>query len=511
MAPEPAGGEVTEGPTVLSHAQCRIGLWGLFDVDDYGAMVEALVTRHELLRRLPAADVRLFAPLGDQRPCRLDGGEEVEPLGAWGEHRLAELAGQLDCVVVGGPIVRNGTDLVATYGEKAAGLVPTAPRFFVEGLGAAREDACPLLWHAVGFDDPLDQEEAERLRGALSRRPYVTVRGELSKRCLDQAGLESPIAVAPDAAFLLPRLFAPDVLAKRLDYLRLMGWYPREERAVVVHGDDGLLAWVPELASSLVHLLEGDERLSVVVAVLAAHGGEDEFATALAAALPPERTSRLPPAGSADVAAALASSAAFVGRSRPGCVTAIAYGRPTLLLGPAGMGDGMVDLPLEAGGLVMGPIVEAASLAGAVSRVFERGPDPQALVALQVRADTHLDRVAELAAAATSRRAHEGSSRSGDDRIAGLEARLASLGRAHRVRGDRLFAERVVYADRVADLTHDLRAAREDANRVWRQLNDEVPRRIAAEEEIEALRTTRTFRWTARLRAAYRRLRPSAR
>src|SRR5439155_5843111 len=42
----------------------RIGLWGTFDLENFGDMVLARVTRAELLRRVPDATVRVFAPLG---------------------------------------------------------------------------------------------------------------------------------------------------------------------------------------------------------------------------------------------------------------------------------------------------------------------------------------------------------------------------------------------------------------------------------------------------------------
>lgn len=501
MPPEPALLPESEGinqVTVVSHTVCRIGVWGLFDVDEYGAMVDAMIVRQELLRRLPAADVRLFAPFGHLRPCRFDGGEAVEPLGLWGDRRREQLAAQLDCVVVSGSgVTRADADLSGDYGVTVTEMARLAPsRFFVEGLGPDLEDSCPMAWHGVAMADPVGPDEAERLRTALASRRSVAVRDDATKRLLQAAGVDCHLEDAPDSALLLPGLFPAEILDKRLDYLRLMGWYPREGRAVVVAARGTMLEWAPELAASLADRLAAEDDLSVVVAELGSRHGEAEFSSSLASSLPPERVFRLSAAGSADVAAAIAACAGLVGSSRAEIVTALAFGRPTLMLGDR---DGLVELARRVGRLD-GPVLDPSSLAETVEGLLAGEPDPQALDVLKAQVAASFDRIAATADAAS--RARLGSS--SDDRIAGLESRLTALQEAYRVRGDRLFAERVVLADRVSALTNE-------AARYWRQLNDEAPRRIAAEAEVEAVHGTRTFRWTARARSVYHRLRRPAR
>src|SRR5439155_17453425 len=111
---------------------------GTFDLENFGDMVLARVTRAELLRRVPDATVRVFAPLGYPGLNRFDDGEEVEALGSWSPDRLAELAAQLDCVVIGGGEIVHARDdfLAPHYGVDVATMVARAPsRFFLEGLG----------------------------------------------------------------------------------------------------------------------------------------------------------------------------------------------------------------------------------------------------------------------------------------------------------------------------------------------------------------------------------------
>lgn len=501
-------GEVTDRATVVSNAPCRIGVWGLFDVDEYGAVVDALITRQELLRRLPEADVRLFAPFGHLRPCRLDGGEVLEPLGAWDDQRLDRLAAQLDCVVVGGgDVTATDADLAERYAVPAAEMTKLAPsRFFIDGFGPEREARCPIVWHGVAMAGPVASEDAARLRTALAGRALVTVRDNHSMRELRHAGVDRQIDVVPDAALLLPGLFATEVLDKRLDYLRLMGWYPAEHDAIVVQGGKGMVQWVPELAAALAHLLQREPRLTVVVTELGDRGGDDGFADALVVALSGERVFRQPAVGSTDVAATIAACSGFVGSSRAGIVSAVAYGRPALMLGPD---ESLADLALETGQAHVS-ICEPSMLDKLVAALPDETYDPDTVLHLRARVASHFDRMAEIATEAAGRRLREAApGEAPEDCLAALEARVAALQVAYRVRSDQLFSERVIYADRIALLARDLHLTTQNAERIWRQLNDEVPRRIAAEAEIEALRRTRTFRSTARVRSAYGRLRRS--
>lgn len=324
------------GPT--RHA-CTIGLWGTYDVDNYGDVLFPRIAERELHRRLPDATLRFFSPFGVERPIRFDGGRPAEPLGRWSEARLEQLAADLDCVVIGGGEIIHShyehfTEVYSTDVEELRKRDPS--RFFLEALGPDRERGCPVVWHAVGLPfDPTDQE-AVRLRAALALRPYVAVRDELSKRRIQAAGVEREIAVVPDSAFLLRRLFQTTLLENRLRFLRLMGWYPADGHALVVQGNGHLLPHVPQLAAILSDLLARHPDHSLVSLQTGSCLGDGEFADALSHALPQIRH-RIPAAiDVADVAAAIAASSGFIGVSLHGNITARVFGRPHVILNPAG-------------------------------------------------------------------------------------------------------------------------------------------------------------------------------
>jgi lipopolysaccharide transport system ATP-binding protein len=513
-------------------------VWGTFDLENFGDVVFPLIARRELSERLPQSTIRTFSPYGYRHPIRWDGGEPAEPFGSWSPDRAAELAGQLDCVLVGGgEIIHTHDELLAPhYGVNPSEVGTIAPsRFFIEGLGPELERACPVIWNAVGVPFDPAPEEAGRLRAALASRPYVAVRDETSKARLEAAGVDREIAVVPDSGFLLPRLFPPEVLAKRLEFLRLMEWYPREEPALVVQGNRSLVELAPGIARAVSRVREELDASIVTVETGPCHG-DGEFADALRGALP-GRVYRLPTeAGVEDLVAAIASSAGFIGISFHGNVMAFVSGRPSVMLNPNGQSklDGLARMI----GNTDAVVEKADDIPKAFEYVSSLGPQPALVAALQERVDRHLDRIAEIAEGAAEARGASGE-RSKRDRIEELEERLLLLERAHEGRGRRLARERLAFADRV----EGLRAEQEEDRRArWEEvvglheeirqhqetiswlravvgereeeaagLKEELTRR---EEELEGtkrsledLLSTRTFRYTASIRNLYGRLR----
>jgi hypothetical protein len=426
-------------------ASCSIGVLGTFDTDLFDDALAPRVLRRELEARLPGAKIITFAPYGALRPTPRDGGEAAEPLGRWSPDRAAALTAGLDCVLVTCTDPFPDRDRLArSYGVDRAVLDELdLEGWFIEGPAQAAEERCPV------------------------------------------------ITFGSDPVVLAPRLFAPDLLTKRLEYLWLMGWYPRDGAAVVVEGDVGLLPIVPRLAAELSEYVASEPDLKVVLAELGSPG-DAEFASELAAELPPECLYRLPDfAGIEDIAAAVANSAFVAGSSRRVGLVAQAYGRAWVALDPA-------TCP--------------------TSEQFERArrtePTPAAGPSLAARADAELDRIAEIAqtAALTHRQTQ---------RLSETEEVLGHLQVAHEARSRRLATERMVFAnhlhkaeaeigrlkDEVARLRKELAHAESRAAEAEAGTRAEAATRLAAQEELSALRATRTFRYTAELRSVYGRLR----
>ena len=510
----------------------RLGLWGAFDLESFGHALFPWIATHELNRRIPDVEIRTFAPFGRDRPTYLSRGEPAEPLGPWNSGRIAALSADLDCVLIGGGdlIAKHDTALAGQYGVDESELVARAPsRFFIEALGPDLEESCPVIWNAVGLAAEPTPEETARLRSALADRSYVAVRDEPSRMWLENAGVSQAVVIVPDSGFLLPRCFSENVLAKRLEYLRLMDWYPRQGDTLVVQGDRDLLPFVSALVPAITKVVRDHASLlSVVLVETSSCQGDGEFADAMQAALPLP-SHRLPSTVThEDLVAVIAAATGFVGASLHGSIAAFCYRRPHVVLN-------LVDRPkLEGFARLIGNpdcLIEKPSLLPkAVAYATAHLTDTsQALARLQDRVDAHFDRVADRAQESAARRIEQDEPDWSADlvrrQLAWFEERFSALRRSHEVRGRRLVDDRVLFADElarhrqeIAVLTGEV-ALRTEALAESNQAREAAAQRAdaegrarqRAESELAALRQTRTFRYTAWPRAFYRRLRHQSR
>jgi polysaccharide pyruvyl transferase WcaK-like protein len=368
----------------------RIGLWGTADVANFGDLLFPRIFELEMKRRLPGAGIRFFSPTGAR--VGMDPGLATEALGPSSIGRAAELAGQLDLVVVGGgDIVHFRDDVYDDWYDRNGDPRLRPSDYVVGGLGLELERICPVAWHAVGVPYDLDGADGELTRIALRERRYVSVRDEISHERLRRLGVQRKIHVVPDSGLLLDRLYHSDELAER----RTRDGYPAEGRPLVVQGSRALLPLADEIAAALSAFRAEDGR-DVVLLVTGPCHGDDAFAAAIAERLPwAHRLSSEPAVG--DVVAAIEGASAFVGSSLHGAITALVYRVPWLILN---LGLSKLDGFAELVGLPEAVVHSPSDLLGALRRI-DRAPRPD-LTRLVADVDSHFDRLAALALEATS-------------------------------------------------------------------------------------------------------------
>jgi hypothetical protein len=471
----------------------RVGLFGTLSRQALSDRLAPRVVGHELEQRLPGVRVRTFAPT--PRSAWWDGGETPEALGPWSAERSRQLAGQLDCVVVRA----DADDEDATAEE------------LIEGLCSGYAEHCPTVWLAV------DRATKERL---------------------DARGVEGPVNIVPDPAVLVPRVFPEQLLAKRLEYLRLMGWYPPGNRVLVVQGGGSLADTADVVGRTLGTAMEAEPGLAVVV--IEADGWRDDaaFAAALERALP-TRLYRLPATVSVvDLVAVIAAGTAFIGSSVGAHAVAQAFGRPRIALDLAR--STQLEALGELGEDSVWVVHDANELESAVGRARDEiAPSDGATDVALRRLDSCLDAIAEVARDSAGARASAATGDARDDlrdQLSELEARLAVVEAAYDARGQRLMAERLADADamwelrqekarveaRLVELRADWKAsvarveadreadraayrdrARADHEAAQAVLEVEKLAHAATQIELSAVRATRTFRYTAGARRVY--------
>jgi hypothetical protein len=299
-----------------------IGLFGAFDTGELGEVLLRRVIEGELHRRRPDIELVAIAPFGARHPIPGDEGRPARPLGT-------VTTGSLDALIIAGDVLgddqhwagRYPVPVDATSGRAVAALTLTGKR---DG-GAI---AASVLWFAVG--SPAGDLDAVDLKGQ-----DVWARNLATQERLGGTAVQSG-----DPLLLADRVFAPEVLRRRADLLRLCGAVPAGPRLVVEMAPN-LVSPEPraQLASAIAAALRADPKLSVVVVTLDPTRQPPDSSLLSIPGLVAERVHHLPEwVGLDDVAAAISGAVAVVASSPPGAHLAAALGVP-VAAADAGLGD----------------------------------------------------------------------------------------------------------------------------------------------------------------------------
>jgi hypothetical protein len=323
----------------------------------------------------------------------------------------------------------------------------------------APDDATPpVVWHAVGPIRGLDGPHARGdLKDALRRLEHVTTTD--AGTALADLGVVAPSVADP--LVLAPEL-VPRSAAKRLAWMRVVGWLPAADPLVV----DADLAGEPwaEVVAALARHVEAP----VVVVDLRGHGpahrvevpdvGGEHIGRAVEPAV-----RRLPGAATLDDVLALFGACRGVVTASPGAArVACAHGRRAVLV-PLGA---PVDL---------------------VAR-WTTAPDDAVTDVDRARAAADLDALAEHVVADL-----RASDPAVPTSVARLQHELVSLRTAFDARGHQLLTERQLFADRVGEAVARLEDARRWYESELRRHHEQVAgmrdrAEAAVERELASLR-----------------------
>lgn len=177
----------------------QIGLFGTFDVENYGDLLFPLIAEAELTERLGRVTIHRFSYHARTPP---DWPYQVTSV-----TELPRMARNLDGVLVGGGfIVRFDKSVAPGYGPPTPEIHHPTGYWLTPAL-IALQHGIPLIWNAPGMDcnkipgwsDPL-------MRLAFAHSSYIAVRDEPSRAALVRFVDQEPITVMPDTAFGISRL-----------------------------------------------------------------------------------------------------------------------------------------------------------------------------------------------------------------------------------------------------------------------------------------------------------------
>jgi hypothetical protein len=292
-----------------------------------------------------------------------------------------------------------------------------------------------------------------------------------------------------------------------------MGWVPGGDAPVlVVQGNRDFVRFAPQIAASLRLWLSGHPEVRVVLAELGPCHGDAEFADAIGPMLP-QPVFRFPgTAGIADTLSLIESAHCFMGISLHGNITSVALGRRQIILNLNGQSklDGLAQIIDAEDRIARQP--EEIGLR--LETAWISPPAYDVITLLQARLDQHFDHIAEIAEKSAAQRPGRTPDREALLRnIDRLEREVDLLRRASSVTAQRLIEERAAMAERFETTQGELVQVHEELARAdatvqeLQERADDSDSLRAARREHQLLMATKTFRYTARPRSYYARIR----
>ena len=214
----------------MSAQSLQLGIFGTFDVENYGDLLFPLIAESELRERLGPLTLRKFSYHEKSPPSW--------PYAVSSLTRLPGEAGSLDGVIIGGGhIIRFDKAIAPGYRPPSSAIHhPTGywltPALMAQGAGL------PVIWNAPGVHGDIPGWAEALMALAINTSAYVSVRDEPSRRALEPFATDVDIGVVPDTAFGLARLV--DVHRPSADFLRARAAFGSNEPYIIVQATSAL-------------------------------------------------------------------------------------------------------------------------------------------------------------------------------------------------------------------------------------------------------------------------------
>jgi hypothetical protein len=304
---------------------------GTFDVANFGDLLFPRI----LERRLGGSGEEIvhISPVGGPAPL----GGAVESVSV---DRLSERP-PTAVVIGGGHLIHASPSLVSSYRETKRRALDAYPSLWLGAAHAALRASVPLVWNAPGVPSAFGPDDGPVVAWAASFADYVSLRDARSLELLRGAGFEGEAEVVPDTGFDVGRLFAPNELddAYRAVF-RDRGRAPGAG-TLAIHANSRYLGEEPGLVAARLDRLCASAGLEPILIGLGGCHGDGELARVLAHSMSKSAPIVVDePRSLLEIVACISRSRAYLGSSLHGCITACAFGIPSLIVAREGSDGG---------------------------------------------------------------------------------------------------------------------------------------------------------------------------
>src|SRR5262245_8470498 len=177
----------------MNSCEWQLGIFGTFDVENYGDLLFPLIAERELRRRLGPMRVR---PFSYHRKSPPEWPYAVESL-----TELPAVVGELDLMVIGGGhLIRFDKSIAPGYAPTTSAIHhPTG--YWLSPALLAHEFGIPVVWNAPGVHGPVPQWAEPLMAMAFGASRYIAVRDAPSRETVVRFTGGKPVEIVPDTAF----------------------------------------------------------------------------------------------------------------------------------------------------------------------------------------------------------------------------------------------------------------------------------------------------------------------
>ncbi len=302
----------------------KIAHFGTFDVENYGDLLFPLVLERKLSE--VCEEFVHVSPAGGAPDW-----EDCVPTVGFDEF-LRE-GSEVDGVVVGGgQILRASPTPLGIYDGGGVSPFVAYPSLWLGAAYVAARDGLPLCWNAPGAPAPFDPAAAQFVRWAGSVTDYASVRDQESRRLLEEAGVEAGMAVVPDTAVEVSKLWTEGEISAAYEEAFRRRGRRVPGRTAAFHVNARLAGEDPAGVAARIDRICARLGASPVLLAIGPSHGDVETQQRVASKMSSEPLLVDRPRGLREVAACVGRSEAYVGSSLHGMITACSFGRRCVLI-----------------------------------------------------------------------------------------------------------------------------------------------------------------------------------
>lgn len=294
----------------------RIGIFGTFDVENYGDLLFPMIAERELNERLEDFELVRYSYHEKRSPSWCYDVKSLTSLNT-------EPPGQqrLDCILIGGGHLIRFDKAVAPGYAPPIPEIPHPTGYWLAPALAGIGSGLPVIWNAPSASDAFPEWSEKLLPLVLENSDYVALRDRSSVDALRRAGFDGTCSVVPDTVFAISRYFPRKDLRSRVK--NLLSRLKLRDRYIVVQAYPSMVA----IIEALLYHPDVPSDLDVLVLPIGPALGDD--VSPFLKVLP--KAKHLPEWPSPiEIAGLVAHSAGVIAQSLHLSISALAYGLPVL-------------------------------------------------------------------------------------------------------------------------------------------------------------------------------------